>query len=132
MSIRICSRKVHLSARASTTWMPSKELLSDRFPENLILSHDLLEGCHATIGVDQRYRTVRNLSGPIHRRHRPPASLDSRRLANRHVGIALGARTDSESSQATRLSALSRWKIFDNLRRSLVPAALVLLLGCLG
>ncbi len=27
------------------------------------------------------------------------------------------------------LSALSRWKILDNLRRSLVPAALMLLLG---
>ncbi|MBM2855142.1 MAG: Cyclic beta 1-2 glucan synthetase, partial [Steroidobacteraceae bacterium] len=40
-----------------------------------------------------------------------------------------GNRADSEPGRRqNRLSALSQWKIFDNLRRSLVPAALTLLL----
>src|SRR4030095_11562269 len=34
----------------------------------------------------------------------------------------------NSGSTINPLSALSKWKIFDNLRRSLVPAALVLLL----
>jgi hypothetical protein len=34
----------------------------------------------------------------------------------------------AQRRQANPLSALSLWKLFDNLRRSLVPAALTLLL----
>ncbi len=101
--------------------------MSGRFPENTILSHDLLEACHArsalvsdvefyeehpsryNVDIDRRHRWIRGdwqitqwllprVPGP-----------DARRIAN-------------------PLSALSRWKIFDNLRRSLVPAGLMLLL----
>ena len=101
--------------------------LKGRFPENRILSHDLLEGCYARAGllsdvmlyeeypsryqadVNRRYRWIRgdwqllgwllsSVPGPDGRRQKNP------------------------------LSWLSQWKIFDNLRRSLVPAALTLLL----
>jgi cellobiose phosphorylase len=99
--------------------------LNGRFPENAILSHDLLESCHARsalvsdvefyekhpsrydVDIDRRHRWIRGdwqitewllprVPGP-----------DARRIAN-------------------PLSALSLWKIFDNLRRSLVPVGLML------
>ena len=101
--------------------------LSERFPANRILSHDLLEGCYARAGllsdaqlyeecpsrygadVARRRRWIRGdwqLAGWLRRRVTGP---DGRRERN-------------------PLSMLSQWKIFDNLRRSLVPAALTLLL----
>ncbi|MEP6887182.1 MAG: glucoamylase family protein [Nitrospirales bacterium] len=104
--------------------------LMGRFPENRILSHDLLEGCYARAGllsdvqlyeeyparysadVSRRYRWIRGdwqIAGWVLPRVPGP-----------------GARR-----QNNPLSALSRWKILDNLRRSLFPAALtsLLLLG---
>ena len=59
----------------------------------------------------------------------PPAPLDPRRLADRRLAAAARARRRGARARVRNpLSALSRWKIFDNLRRSLVPAALTLLL----
>ena len=98
--------------------------VGERFPENQILSHDLIEGCYARAGVvtdvqvyeeypsryeedvRRRYRWIRGdwqlwrwvlpgVPGPDGRRARNP------------------------------LPALGRWKLADNLRRSLAPAALV-------
>ena len=100
--------------------------LKDRFPENRILSHDLLEGCYARAGllsdvqlyeenpssyrmdVSRRRRWIRGdwqLAGWLLPR---VPGLGARRLKN-------------------PLSGLSRWKLFDNLRRSLVPSALTVL-----
>jgi cyclic beta-1,2-glucan synthetase len=101
--------------------------LHGRLPEDRILSHDLLEGCYARAGllsdvqlyeeypfrysddVSRRYRWMRGdwqLVGWL--RERVPGPNGSR--------------------EKNPLSALSRWKIFDNLRRSVVPVALTLLL----
>ncbi len=103
-----------------------EQALKGRFPENLILSHDLLEGCYARAGllsdlhlyeeypssysadVNRRYRWIRGdwqnlpwifplVPGPGGRLRRNPVSW------------------------------LSRWKIFDNLRRSTTQASLTLL-----
>ncbi len=101
--------------------------LEGRFPENRVLSHDLLEGCYARSGllsdvqlyeeypsryaedVSRRYRWIRG-DWQIAQWLLPRVpGIDGRKRSN-------------------ELSALSRWKIFDNLRRSVVPAALVLLL----
>jgi cellobiose phosphorylase len=101
--------------------------MAGRFPENTILSHDLLESCHArsalvcdvefyeefpsryNVDMDRRHRWIRG-DWQITQWLLPrvPGS-DARRIAN-------------------PLSVLSQWKIFDNLRRSLVPLALMLLL----
>jgi len=101
--------------------------MNGRFPENTILSHDLLEACHARsalvtdVELYEEYPSRYNVD--IDRRHRwirgdwqitqwllprVPGS-DVRRIAN-------------------PLSVLSQWKIFDNLRRSLVPVALMVLM----
>ena len=104
-----------------------QKVLDGRFLENRILSHDLLEGCYIRSGlisdvqlfekypltykadINRRVRWVRGdwqilswifpwVKGPGNRLHRNP------------------------------ISALSKWKIFDNIRRSLVPVALTALL----
>src|ERR1035438_8831211 len=104
-----------------------QQAVAGRFPENTVLSHDLIESCHARsalvsdVEVYEEYPSRYNTDST--RRHRwirgdwqiaqwllpRVPGPDARRIAN-------------------PLSGLSLWKIFDNLRRSLVPAALLLLL----
>ena len=97
------------------------------FPENRILSHDLLEGCYARAG----------LLSDVHLYEDCPASYRADVL-RRHRWMRgdwqlagwLWRRVPGEESCRRRnpLTALSQWKLIDNLRRSLVPAALTLLL----
>ncbi|KAF3997781.1 GH36-type glycosyl hydrolase domain-containing protein [Glaciimonas immobilis] len=103
--------------------------LADRLPENQILSHDLLEGCYARSGLlsdIQLYEEYPNRFGTdISRRHRWI------RGDWQIAGWLRPRVTGGDSSQPRQhnyLSALSHWKIFDNLRRSMVPGALFLLM----
>ena len=96
--------------------------LSDRFPENRILSHDLLEGSYARAGLlsdVQLYEEYpARYSADVNRRYRwIRGDWQIARWAFPRVPGPNGR------SQNNPLSTLSRWKIFDNLRRSLVPAA---------
>ena len=101
--------------------------LSGRFPENRILSHDLVEGCYARAGLlndVQLYEEYPSLySADVSRRHRWIRGdwQIARWLLPGVPGF--GGRREKNP-----LSGLSRWKIFDNLRRSLVPSALTMLL----
>jgi cyclic beta-1,2-glucan synthetase len=100
--------------------------LKNRFPENRILSHDLLEGCYARAGLDsdvQFYEADPVLySADVSRRRRwIRGDWQIARWLFPAVPGPDGQRLDNP------LSALSRWKIFDNLRRSLVPPAMILL-----
>ncbi len=101
--------------------------LGGRFPDDRILSHDLLEGCYARSGLLSEVE--------LYEEHPASYLADARRrrrwirgdwqlvhwLLPRVPGPA-GAR------EANPLSMLSQWKLFDNLRRSLVPLAITLLL----
>ena len=104
-----------------------EQALSGRFPENRILSHDLLEGCYARAGLlsdvelYEEYPT--RFSADVSRRHRWIRG-DWQILR----WVLPGAPGPGGRFQRNPLSALSRWKIFDNLRRSLTPSALALLL----
>ena len=109
--------------------------LKGRFPENRILSHDLLEGCCARAALlsdVQLYEEYPSrYDADVSRRHRwirgdwQIASW----LLSRVPGNSAGNPVDADAGHpGNPLSALSQWKIFDNLRRSLVPAALTLLL----
>lgn len=101
--------------------------LKQRFPENQILSHDLLEGCYARAGLMSdvmlyeeyplRYHT------DVKRRHRWIRG-DWQLL---HWLLSRVPGSDGRLHM-NPLSWLSQWKIFDNLRRSLVPTAVTLLL----
>src|SRR5438128_4463955 len=100
--------------------------LKERFPENRILSHDLLEGCYARSGLlsdVQLYEEYpSSYSADVSRRHRWIRG-DWQLLGWLwHDVPGLGA--DREKNP---LSLLSQWKIFDNIRRSLVPAALTIM-----
>ena len=111
--------------------------LKGRMPENRILSHDLLEGCYARAGllsdVQLHEQHPSSYSADISRRHRwirgdwQIASWLLPSVPQFHETNA-----DHKASKLPRsrnpLSALSRWKLFDNLRRSIVPAALLALL----
>jgi cyclic beta-1,2-glucan synthetase len=105
------------------------------FPENRILSHDLLEGCYARAGLlsdVQLYDEYPSrYSEDVSRRHR--WIRGDWQIASWLLPRVPGNRADSDTGgrhgrQQNPLSALSQWKILDNLRRSLTPAALTLLL----
>ena len=103
--------------------------LNRRFPENRILSHDLLEGCYARAGllsdimVYEEYPS--RYSADVSRRHR--WIRGDWQIARWLLSGVPGSDPDA-CLQKNPLSGLSQWKIFDNLRRSLVPSALTLLL----
>ena len=62
------------------------------FPENAILSHDLIEGAYCRSGLLSDVTLYEEYPSRYFGRHRPPASLDARRLANRRLAVAVGAR----------------------------------------
>ena len=101
--------------------------LHGRFPDNTVLSHDLLESCHARsalvsdVEFYEEYPSRYNVD--MERRHRWIRG-------DWQISQWLLPRVPGADARwvANPLSALSQWKIFDNLRRSLVPIALLLLL----
>ncbi|HEY5309723.1 MAG TPA: cyclic beta 1-2 glucan synthetase, partial [Casimicrobiaceae bacterium] len=107
--------------------------LGGRFPANRILSHDLLEGCYARAGLlsdAELYEEfpARYSADVVRRRRWIRGDWQLAGWLRRNVTGADGRR------ERNPLSMLSQWKLFDNLRRSLVPAALtfLLLLGWTG
>ncbi|MBA8681631.1 cyclic beta 1-2 glucan synthetase [Stenotrophomonas tumulicola] len=101
--------------------------LADRFPDNRILSHDLLEGCYARAGLISDVRLFEDYptryAVDVKRRHRWIRG-DWQLLPWLLPWVP---RRDG-SYERNPLSWLSRGKLLDNLRRSLVPAATTALL----
>ena len=104
-----------------------EEALGGRFPENLILSHDLLEGCYARAGLlsdVQLYEEYPSrYSADVKRRYR--WIRGDWQISCWILPFVPG---QGGKLRRNRLSMLSRWKILDNLRRSQTAAALTLLL----
>jgi len=104
-----------------------RQALEGRFPDNRILSHDLLEGCYARAGllsdVELYEQYPSRYSEDVSRRHRWIRGdwQIARWLMPRVPGADGRLRKNP-------ISMLSQWKILDNLRRSLTAAALTLLL----
>ena len=104
-----------------------EQALRGRFPENRILSHDLLEGCHARAGllsdVNLNEEYPSSYIADVNRRHRWIRG-------DWQIAAWLLSRVPGPGNARRRnpLSGLSQWKVFDNLRRSLEPSALTLLL----
>ncbi len=97
-------------------------VLTGRFPEEWLLSHDLIEGAHVRVGLASDIELIdefpRDYLSYTNRQHRwmrgdwqiadwlwSPVPLPDRKRG------------------PNQLSWYNRWKIFDNLRRSLVPPA---------
>ena len=100
--------------------------LEDIVPENTLLSHDLFEGLHARAGLVSDVELVDEY---------PSSVLTHARRQHRWIRgdwqILLWLLPVVPSRRGlTRnpLPLISRWKIFDNLRRSLVPSTLLALL----
>ncbi|MDX5936619.1 hypothetical protein SIL73_18370 [Acidithiobacillus thiooxidans] len=111
-----------------------RQAVDGRFPENLILSHDLLEGGYARAALATNVVLIEELPGSytaeVSRRHR--WIRGDWQIIGWLLPSVPGAPT-TNGMRAQRLtnplSGLSIWKIFDNLRRSLVSSALLLLLA---
>jgi len=103
--------------------------LEGRLPENRILSHDLLEGCYARAGLVSDVR--------LYEDYPERYAADAKRRARWIRGdwqllpwLMPWTPRPGSGWERNRLSLLSRGKLLDNLRRSLVPpAALVLLVA---
>src|SRR5208337_5517278 len=99
------------------------------FPENKILSHDLIEGCYARSGLISDTHLYEeyplNYRADVSRRHR--WIRGDWQIAQWLLPGVPGTGPDAHLRK-NPLSGLSQWKIFDNLRRSLVPSSLTLLL----
>jgi len=97
-----------------------------RFPENRILSHDLIEGCYARAGLLSDVELFEDCPADylsdVRRRHRwIRGDWQIASWALPLVPHAAGGR------ERNPLSALAVWKISDNLRRALAIPALLLL-----
>ncbi|MBD1587115.1 GH36-type glycosyl hydrolase domain-containing protein [Pseudomonas typographi] len=97
-------------------------------PDNQILSHDLIEGCYARSGLlsdVQLYEQYPSrYSADVKRRHR--WIRGDWQLLPWALPWARGA---DGRWQRNRLGVMARWKIIDNLRRSLEPLALLVILA---
>lgn len=102
-------------------------VLAERFPENRILSHDLLEGNYARSGLVSdiilNEEFPRSYNEDMKRRHRWIRG-------DWQIAAWLGPVVPGFKKRHVRnhLSLLSRWKIFDNLRRSVVPLSFLLII----
>ena len=104
-----------------------RRVLDDRIPDNKVLSHDLIEGCHLRAGLVSDIELVDGY----------PARYNSF-AARQHRWVRgdwqllpwlLGmVRSREDRKIENRLSGISKWKILDNLRRSLLYPSLLLLL----
>ncbi|MBA3687028.1 MAG: cyclic beta 1-2 glucan synthetase, partial [Planctomycetes bacterium] len=102
----------------------------DRFPEDRILSHDLLESCYARSGLVSDIELFEDWPSrylaDISRRHRwIRGDWQIARWLMPSVPLIAGR-------ERNPLSTLSRWKLLDNLRRSLEPLAWTLALPALA
>jgi len=103
--------------------------LAGAFGENQILSHDLIEGCHLRTALASDIELIdgypTRYDADAQRQHRwVRGDWQISPWLRSHVPAEQGKRKNP-------LSLLSQWKIADNLRRSLVPPAIgiVMLLG---
>ncbi len=102
-------------------------VLSGKFPENWLLSHDLIEGAHVRVGLASDIELQDEF---------PPDYLSYTAREHRWIRgdwqiadwVLPRVPAHGGGHRPNQLSGVNRWKIFDNLRRSLVPAANVGLL----
>jgi cyclic beta-1,2-glucan synthetase len=104
-----------------------QQVLNRRFPRNALLSHDLIEGAYARAGLVSDIEVIEDY--PSHysaynrRKHRwMRGDWQIVEWLTDRVPEESGARVPNP------ISLVSRWKILDNLRRSLVEPATLLLL----
>jgi len=102
-------------------------VLDRRFPRNALLSHDLVEGAYARAGLVSDIQVIEDYPS-----HYGAHNRRKHRWLRGDWQIAEWLRPlvpeESGHKVPNPLSVVSRWKILDNLRRSMVEPALFLLL----
>ena len=104
-----------------------QQVLKGAFPENLILSHDLLEGCHIRCGLINDVEVFDD---------NPSNYIDDAKRHHRwtrgdwQIISWLGRKVRNERGEHVKnqVNTIGRWKIFDNLRRSVLSLALMVIL----
>ena len=103
------------------------QVLDRRFPRNALLSHDLIEGAYARVGLATDIEVIddypSHYSAHTRRKHRWVRG-------DWQITQWLFSKVPDESGKfvVNPISTISRWKIFDNLRRSLLEPITFLLL----
>src|SRR5208283_517989 len=106
-----------------------RHAVEERFPENALLSHDLIEGAYARAALVSDIELIddypSHFSAFSRRKHRwVRGDWQIMRWTRSEVPDRLGRMI------VNPISLISQWKILDNLRRSLLePGMLLLLLG---
>ena len=106
-----------------------QEVLDRRFPRNALLSHDLVEGAYVRAGLVTDVEVIddypSHYSAHIRRNHRWVRG-------DWQIMRWLLPRVPDEQGQRVHnpISTISAWKIFDNMRRSLVEPLTFLLFVC--
>jgi cyclic beta-1,2-glucan synthetase len=103
-------------------------VLSGRFPEEWLLSHDLIEGAHVRVGLASDIELIDEF---------PQDYMAYARREHRwirgdwQIADWILPRIPQPGGRrgSNQLSCFNRWKILDNLRRSLIPAASLALLA---
>ncbi|ASZ13660.1 hypothetical protein KTO58_05875 [Chitinophaga pendula] len=100
--------------------------LHNRFPDDRVLSHDLLEGSYVRSGLlndVKLYEQVTGYNAEIKRKHRWIRG-------DWQIASWIGPFVPTQDNRKVNnpISALSRWKMLDNLRISLMPVGNLLLL----
>ena len=104
-----------------------QRVLGERFPSNAILSHDLIEGAYARAGLVSDVEVIddypSHFSAHSRRKHRWVRG-------DWQIMRWLFPRVPHHDGSWVKnpLNLISRWKIFDNLRRSVIEAATFVLL----
>ena len=104
-----------------------QQVLKGAFPDNLILSHDLLEGCHIRCGlindVELFDDNPSNYIDDAKRHHRwTRGDWQIIGWLKGHVRNQRGERVKNQ------VNTIGRWKIFDNLRRSMLSLSTMLMI----
>lgn len=104
-----------------------EKILNNTLPENSILSHDLLEGSYVRVGLATDLELI---DGYPSRYNSYAARLHRWVRGDWQLLPWLGNWVKNRANEKVRnpINIISKWKIKDNLRRSLVSPALMLLL----
>jgi cellobiose phosphorylase len=104
-----------------------RDILQSSIPQNTVLSHDLLEGCYVRAGL---VTDIELVDGYPARYNAYIMRLHRWVRGDWQLLPWLGARVRDESGKVVPnpLSAISKWKIVDNMRRSLNSLSLILLI----
>ncbi len=101
--------------------------LEGRIPENALLSHDLFEGLHARAALVTDVEVVDDYPASVlaHARRQHRWARGDWQILFWLFPVV----PTRKGLERNRLPVISRWKIFDNLRRTLVPPATLALLA---